>query len=62
MVIRLPISDLQIKALDPIFKQLFKSQREGDPGFVMAQITDKGFYCRFISAEKARKFAKILGE
>jgi hypothetical protein len=61
-VIKIPISDLQLKALDPIWKQLRKSQEEGDPGFVMAQITDKGFFCRFISAKKSRKIAEVLGE
>lgn len=62
MVIKLPIDNIQIRALYPIWKQLVESQKANDPGFVMAQITNKGFFCRFISADKARKIAQILGE
>lgn len=62
MVIKLPIDDMQIRALDPIWEQLTKSQEANDPGFVMAQITNKGFFCRFIPANEAKKIAQILVE
>ena len=61
-MIQTPISNLQLTALNPIWRQLKESQEAGDPGFVMAQVTNKGFLCGFIPAEKARVIAKILCE
>lgn len=59
--VKIPISDLQLYALQPLWDQLKESQEAGDLGFVLAQVTDKGFYCLFIPAEKSKQIAKILG-